>query len=81
MTPFDSQLFYLARQMKKNKGIIEYVGSTLGAVTRVVVKGGRDHTITSEEDLLKFTQEPLSTFEKKNDVPKMNDSGVSMETD
>ena len=81
MTPTDSRLFYLARQMKKKKQIFEFVGSTLGAVTRVVVKGGKGHTITSEADLLKFTTEPLSTFEKKNDVPEMNDSGVSMETD
>ena len=79
MTTLDSRIFFLARQMKR-KGIFEHVGSTLGAVTRVVVRG-QGHTIRSEADLLKFTELPLSTFEKKGAEPRMNDSGIAMETE
>ena len=79
MTPVDSRIFYLARQMKK-EGVFDYVVSTLGALTRVVVHG-EGHTITSEAELSKFANKPLSSYEKRDVVPLMDDSGVSMETD
>ena len=54
--------------------------STLRALTRVVVHG-EGHTITSEAELSKFANKPLSSYEKRYVVPLMDDSGVSMETD
>ena len=81
MTPLDSRLFYLARRMKKKDGKIFYfVGTTMGALTRVVVDGV-SHTIESEVELQTFTEQPISTFEEKKSLPLMNDSGVSMDTE
>ena len=81
MTPLDSRLFYLARRMKKKDAKIFYfVGTTMGALTRVVVDGV-SHTVKSEAELQTFTEQPISTFQEKKSLPLMDDSGVSMDTE
>ena len=75
MTPHDSHIFFVARQMK-NEGIFVFVGSSLGAPTKVRVKDSQeDHIINTVAELQKFTTKPISYFEEKRGVP-LDDSGV-----
>ena len=74
-SPHDAKLSFIARRMKKAK-ILDFVGSSLGALTRVG-KDGRKYIINTEEDLQKLTDRPISSFLKG--AVSHNDSGVSME--
>ena len=61
--------------MKKAE-ILDFVGSSMGALTKVG-KNGRKYIINSEEDLQKLTDRPISSFLKG--AVSHNDSGVNME--
>ena len=66
MTPHDSHIFFVARQMK-NEGIFVFVGSSLGDRTKVRVKKDQeDHIIDTVAELQKFTTKPISYFEEKH---------------
>jgi len=75
MTPHDSHIFFVARQMRKEK-IFGFVASSLGARTKVRVKDSQEeHIINTVEELQKFTSKPISYYEEKRNVP-LDDSGV-----
>ena len=75
ITPHDSHIYSVARQMKK-ENIFVFVESSLGARTKVRVKKDQeDHIINTVAELQKFTTKPISYFEEKRGVP-LDDSGV-----
>ena len=74
--PHDRKISFTARQMKK-AGILDFVGTSLGSLTRVG-KDGQKYTIHSLEDLQRLTDQPLSNF--MNGVADLDDSAVVMES-
>ena len=77
-SPFDRTLAFIARKMKR-KGILEFVGTTLGALVRVG-KNGQKFTIKTMEDLQKLSSEPLSSFLNGPAGAALDDSAVFMES-
>ena len=76
MTPHDSHIFFVARQMR-NERIFTFVGSSLGARTKVRVKDSQeDHIINTVAELQQFTTKPIAYFEEKRGVVPLDDSGV-----
>ena len=76
--PHDANLSYLARRMKK-AGMLDYVGSTLGGLTRVS-KDGLKYTIKTLEELQQLSTQPLSCFQNGAANADLDDSAVVMES-
>ena len=73
--PHDRYIAFVARRMKK-AGILSFVGTTFGSLTRVG-QNGQKYTINSLEDLQQLTSQPLSRFQKGG--AELNDSAINME--